>query len=78
MQVGGARQPLGGVVVLAPPLAVEGLEGGAKVLVEFRSDLVVAQELPAHGGRLSRGLGGPEPPRVGRSSIRGRRVLLLG
>lgn len=78
MQVAGARQPLGVVAVLAPlqglsglsALAGEGLERVAKVLVEFCSDLLVAQELPAGGISLrlvlvigGRGVGGAKPPR---------------
>lgn len=37
---------------LLAAFAVEGFRGGAKVLVEFCSDLLVAQELPADGGEV--------------------------
>lgn len=67
MQVAGARQPLGAVAVLPPQeglsgrslvcvalaaLAAQGLERVAKVLIEFCSDFVVTQELPADGTSL--------------------------
>lgn len=52
-------------VSLLAPLAIEDLQGMTKVLIEFCSDLIVAQELPAGGrgelavrcGLLQRGLG---------------------
>lgn len=76
---GGLRRGADGL----PPLAVEGLQRGAKVLVELRSDLIVAQELPADGGKLLLllsvgGLGGPKRLRGGCSSARRGWILLLG
>ena len=95
LQAAGGRQASGGVA--APgllggrppraPLAADGSERAAKVLVELGSDLVVAQELPAGGtrlllllgagGLLGRVLGGPRAPGGGRSSVRRGQIRLL-